>query len=144
MSKYKFKRLLKNQIQVKRREFLENLKSVHSKTRKLEIEENPKEYLTTKFLSVSEKQFLFSLKCNMSTNKVNFKQMHFDLNCRLCKDQNSEESLVYLSVCSFVRRHVPDICKISVDDFYGNIEDQIRAVQIWKKAFSYIENLDNN
>ena len=80
MSKYEFKRLLKNQIQVKRREFLENLKSIHSKTRKLEIEEKPKEYLTTKFLSVTEKQFLFSLKCNMS--KKHFKQMHADLKCR--------------------------------------------------------------
>ena len=143
MSKIEFKKILKSKLKIKKREFLNNLQNVHSKTKRLCIEDEPQKYLTSKLLSTSLKQFLFLLRCNMTRNKTNYKQMHFNLACRLCKNVNSEESLVHLSVCSFVQKHVPEILRISIDDIYDEVEKQIRAVKIWRKVFEYIEEYEN-
>ena len=118
------------------------MQSKHTKTKKLTLEDKPKEYLTSNLLSLSLKQFLFLLRCNMTKNKTNFKQMFLDLSCRLCLDENSEESLLHLSVCPFVKQHVPEISNIAIYDIHGEIDKQTRAAQIWKNIFSYIEEIE--
>ena len=43
-----------------------------------------------------------------------------------------------LSVCPFVCSHVPGITDISVNDIYGDIEVQCKAVAVWQKVFDFI------
>ena len=71
MTKSEFKRVLKQQINTKRREYLENLESQHKKTRNLVIKDNISEYLVSNKLSNSQKQLLWLLHCGMSKIKVN-------------------------------------------------------------------------
>ena len=75
----------------------------------------------------------------MKKNKANYKGKHADLTCRLCDSPNSEETLVHLSVCPFVCSHVPGITDISVNDIYGDIEVQCKAVAVWQKVFDFIQ-----
>ena len=57
---------------------------------------------------------------------------------------NSEESLSHLSDCSFIRQYIPEMSSVSVDDIFGEIEDQARAVQVYMKVFHYIDEAENN
>ena len=139
MSKFEFRKLLRRKIKIKKHEFLKSLQDKHSKTKRLEIEDSPQEYLRSTYLSTSQKRFLFSLWCKMTINKTHFKQKFANLVCRLCLDANSEESLSHLCDCSFIKQHVPEISTVSVDDIFGGIEDQIKAVNIFMKVFTYIE-----
>ena len=143
MTKSEFKRVLKQQINTKRREYLEHLKSQHKKTQNLVIKDNISEYLVSNKLSNSQKQLLCLLRCNMSKIKVNYKGMHANLICRLCQIENTEETLVHLSVCPFVLSHVPGIASISEDDIYGDIEAQYIAIIIWQQVFIYITEKEN-
>ena len=74
----------------------------------------------------------------MTPNKSNFKNKFTTLVCRLCCEENSEESLSHLCDCYFVKQHVPEISNVSVKDIYGGINQQIRAVQVFMKVFKYI------
>ena len=143
MTKFEFRRLVKQQIRLKSNAFLSELKDKHSKTQKLQIQEKIADYLVNKNLSTSHKKLLFLLRCRMSKEKNNYKQMHTNLVCRLCVEVDSVESLEHLSVCSFVHQHVPEITTISVDDIYSDVEVKMKAVKIWSKVFEYLEDSNN-
>ena len=53
------------------------------------------------------------------------------------------ETLVQLSLCPFVCSHVPGITDISVNDIYGDIEVQCKAVAVWQKVFDFITESEN-
>ena len=131
-------------IKIKKHDFLKSLQERNSKTKKLVIEDFQKAYLSSKHLSTSQKRFLFSLRCKMTINKSHFKQKFANLVCRLCLDANSEESLSHLCDCSFIKQHVPEISTVSVDDIYGGIDDQIKAVNIFMKVFTYIKETEQD
>ena len=143
-SKVDMKQIVQEAIQIKRDEFLINLQNSHSKSSKLSICENIKEYLVTKRLSTHLKKFLFSLRNNMSINKVNYKNKHSNLVCRLCELENSEESLTHFISCDFLLQNVPEVSSITPDDIYGDIDQQVRATHIWKKVFQYLEKTETN
>ena len=139
MTKYEFRKLLKSKIRERKREYLKSLQDQHTKTKRLTIGDSAQQYVSTKLLSTSQKQFLFLLRCKMTKNKSHFKNQFPNLICRLCLDVNSEESLVHLCDCPFIKQHIPEISNVSVDDIYGEIDDQVRAVHTFMKIFLYIE-----
>ena len=139
MTKCEFQKLVKTKIKDRKREYLKGLQDKHSKTKRLTVENSSQAYLSTKLLSTSQKQFLFLLRCKMTKNKSHFKNQFPNLICRLCLDVNSEESLIHFCDCSFIKQHIPEISHVSVDDIYGEIDDQVKAVEVFMKIFLYIE-----
>ena len=47
--------------------------------------------------------------------------------------------VIHFCDCSFIKQHIPDISHVSVDDIYGEIDDQVKAVEVFMKIFLYIE-----
>ena len=144
MTKHEFRKIVKTKIGYKRQFLLKELQGQHSKTRGLTIDDTVKSYLTYKLLSTPEKRLLFNIRCRMTRNKSNFKNKFSNLICRLCLVDNSEESLIHLTVCSFVKQHIPEVSRVTVDDIYGELGDQIRAVKIFSRILGYIEYIEQD
>ena len=86
---------------------------------------------------------MFKLKVRMTPNKINFKSKYGkDLTCKLCKDENSVEDLPHLLACPFLVGHPKlssKINSIKIDDIFGNLESQVKAVKIWDRIFKIYE-----
>ena len=87
MKKSKFKNLVKNQVEVKALIFLNQLKSEHSKVRKLDYKMiKMRKYLLPNNEDVTneENQLLFKFRCRLTetkTNKVKLLKCHNQINC---------------------------------------------------------------
>ena len=102
------------------------------------------EYLTRTEFTIDEKQLLFKLRCGMTTNKTNFKNMHkSDMTCRLCLDSNSQESLCHLTRCKVLLNRIDGIKDMHEDDIFDEWEKQLKAVKIWKTIFSILEDQED-
>ena len=72
--------------------------------------------------------------------KTNFKKKFSNTNmfCRLCKTVGEEESEIHLLKCkeiigdSFLKNQISNI---SYSDIFGTLEQQIKAVKVWKVIF---------
>ena len=97
-----------------------------------------KQYLKTNKMSTDEKLVLFSMRCRMNELKCNYRMKNSNnLKCALCK-QNFEESESHLLQYSELISEpelVNEIPKIKYSDIFGNLEEQIKAVKIWKNIF---------
>ena len=83
---------MKNQVEVKALIFLNQLKSEHSKVRKLDYKMiKMRKYLMPNNEDVTnkEKQLLFKLRCRLTETKTNFKGLYDNYMCDLC-DQEEE------------------------------------------------------
>ena len=100
MSKYKFKRILKEKLKEKSYKFLMNKKETHSKTENLIYEKlELQNYLKSDSkLSNEEKQSLFKYRTTRMVDlKINLRNRYDDLKCRLGCD--SDESQIHLFQC---------------------------------------------
>ena len=61
LSKYAFKKVVREKIWTKCQQELRSLQDVHSKTKNLRLSDKPQAYLTSKRLNTHEKQLLFKL-----------------------------------------------------------------------------------
>ena len=111
-TKTEMKQIIRDSIKSKKNEHLSNLQNLHSKSSKLKISDNIQEYLTSKRLSTPLKKFLFSLRSNMTSNKVNYKNKHSDLICRLCENLESTESLLHFTSCEFLILNISEVSNI--------------------------------
>ena len=97
------------------------------------------EYLKSEKLSTKQKQLLFKLRSSVTPNKANFRQMYEnDLSCILCKDPNTVENLQHLRECPYlVGQHklADQLKSIKCEDIFGQLSEQIKAVQVWGKVF---------
>ena len=79
-------------------------------------------------------------------NKTNYKKKYENnLHCSLCLDQQSEESLEHLLNCTFLKGKpylVQHLESIKVNDIYGDLDSQIKAVKVWAKIFRIYENMN--
>ena len=68
------------------------------------------------------------------------------MKCSLCLDPQTEESLDHLRRCIFLTSKpylVEDLKSIKVNDIYGSLSKQIKAVKVWTKVFRIHENEKN-
>ena len=145
--KHSFKKLIKERIQEDAINFLKEKQNQHSKTKNLIANGEMKEYLKSSYFSTSDKQDLFKLKCGMSPNKLSYKNNFSDLTCRICRLTGSEESLGHLLRCPTLtqRKDLPEIENIRVEDLFGDLDQQAKALKIFRTIFSILDdsNKDN-
>ena len=85
MSHYKFKKLVKHKVKQCAISYLEASKK--QKSMKLNIQTfEPQDYITSKFLSITEVQNLFKIRNSMVDVKENVKSSHENMSCTLCFD----------------------------------------------------------
>ena len=78
----KFKKVVKEKLQLKVTSFLIGLQNKHSKSEKLNSTTEFQEYLINEDMSITENKFLFKLRSKMLKIKSNFKFMYKnDLKC---------------------------------------------------------------
>ena len=98
------------------------------------------EYLATEELNTEEKRLLFKLRISMVQLKGNFSSANEgNLQCELCKDENSKETQIHLLQCSVILNHphLKEIVKtIKYDDIFGPLPAQVKAVKVWKRILS--------
>ena len=105
MSQLKFKRIVKEKIQLKVLSYLVTLQNKHSKSENLHLDNQIQPYLSSEELSLSQKKLLFTLRSKMLKIKANFSSMHGqNLLCSLCKEENSIETEIHLLSCDFLMK----------------------------------------
>ena len=68
------------------------------------------------------------------------------MKCSLFLDPQTEESLDHLLCCIFLTSKpylVEDLKSVKVNDIYGSLSKQIRAVKVFLKVFRIYENEKN-
>ena len=131
MSKYTFKKLVKEKIYMLAYSYLLDEKSKSKKLVNLSTWKM-QDYLLTEKLSLSGKRLLFSLRIRMLEVKNNFKSKYGEnLKCSLC--ENHQEDQEHLLICPEIVSEV-DTSQILYNDIFGIIDKQIEAVKIWKQV----------
>ena len=138
MKKEQFKNLVLREIRRLAKEYL--ISQRKSKTENLMHTGNMKEYLTTQQMTTGEKQLLFAIKTKCVDVKTNFKNQFSKSNmfCRLCKNTDEEESELHLLKCNQIisdKQLQQQIKDISYSDVFGTLEQQVKAIKVWKKVF---------
>ena len=140
LSQYQMTKLVKGKLREQADKYLLNMKAKHVKTAKLFPTPHMREYLTSDELNTEEKKLLFKLRISMTQLKGNFSNAHKDnLQCELCREENSIETQMHLLVCNVLVNH-PDlqipIKTMKYDDIYQDLSSQVKAIKVWKKIFS--------
>ena len=134
MKKSKFRRLVRCKIREASQRYLVKLKK--SKSINIWPSKNMKMYLKTNLLNTEEKQLLFMMRCRMNQVKSNFKNpFKNNLNCLLC-ESGIPETESHLLQCPGILDDIGNnILKIQHSDIYGVLDQQIKAIQVFKKIF---------
>ena len=108
MSRYKFKKLVKQKINECAISYLVARKK--QKLMNLNIQTfEPQDYIISKNLSISEVQNLFKIRNSMVDVKENFKSGHENMSCRLCFE--SSESQSHLLDCPKIQDRLNGVIK---------------------------------
>ena len=82
MSKCSFRNIVRKKTAERTLEYLNEIKSRHSKVMHIPHSKlKMQQYLETKYLSVHETKFMFSLRSRMIDVKVNFREKHTHVLC---------------------------------------------------------------
>ena len=135
MSKMKFKKIVKEQIQHKVMAYLIGLQNSHKKSQSLHLEAKMQEYLVSSEISLRDKKLLFKLRSKMLNVKSNFKNLHTNLHCSLCLDKESEENEVHLLSCPFIKNKIGnELEDVNFGDIFLGINKQVKAVKAFRKV----------
>ena len=138
MSEYRFKKLIKEQIQLKVMGHLFALQNKHSKSEKLVFKGSMQPYLISSDLSTQNKQILFKLRSKMLKIKSNYSSMYRNnMQCSLCEQVGTIENEEHLLVCSRLTDHPSlkdDIGTVQYSDvFSSNGQKQQLATKVFKQ-----------
>ena len=134
MKRHSFKMLVRRKVREVTDEYLVSLKK--SKSMNIWPSDNMKSYLKTNLISTEEKQLLYLMRCRMNDLKSNFQNKYKNnLNCSLCKQECKESESHLLQCVEIISEPDINLQNLKYSDIYGNLGDQIKAVQIWKKIF---------
>ena len=133
MSQEKFRKLVKKKVHSHAVNYIHDLAGPHSKSEHIK---NPKferqAYFSDRRFSKFDVQLLFTLRTKMLNCKSNFQnQYNNNLACRICKEINTIENEDHILACPVLNDEVPEV---TFSDVYGCIDDQYKAVQIFKKV----------
>ena len=136
ISKQEFKSYIKQKSAELTVQYLSKLQQKHSKSEKLDIykvETSP--YLLDNRFSKSERELLFRLRSRTVDVKENFKNayLHNDMLCQLCKMFRCTQSHVLQCPQLKTRMLVDSMCQLSENDIYGNVDQQLLYVKIFKE-----------
>ena len=132
MSKNKFKKIVQEKIQKFANKYLHDLAKTHTKSAKIENKKFVRQlYFADRRFSREDIQLLFALRTRTINVKHNFKSQYENMNCRICKVENSLEDEEHILHCGAFDEYTGDIM---FNDVYGNIDKQFEAVKIYKKV----------
>ena len=132
MSKNKFKKIVQEKIQKFANKYLHDLAKTHTKSAKIENKKFVRQlYFADRRFSREDIQLLFALRTRTINVKQNFKSQYENMNCRICKVENSLEDEEHILHCGAFDEYTGDIM---FNDVYGNIDKQFEAVKIYKKV----------
>ena len=140
MKKDQFKNLVKQKIRNLSKDYLISLRTKHSKSDKLTLENGMKKYLTSEKISLDEKKLLFAMQTRAVNVKTNNSGSYTksNMHCRLCKTSGEDESEIHLMTCSQIiseNNLKSELENISYLDVFGTLDKQIAALKVWKKLF---------
>ena len=140
----KFKKLVKEKLEVQAFNFLEDLKGRHSKTKNLN-DYKLQNYLTSDNLSTNQKKLLFSLRTRSIHVKTNYQNKYkFNMFCSVCDDKTEEESEIHLLRCSSTvaeKGHIGD--SKNEDIFSHDVTKQAKIAEIFSKILRIRKSLMN-
>ena len=124
MSKYQFKKMVKQKIENLAIQNLESRKK--QKSNKLNIKTfKPQDYIISKNLSKTEVQTLYKIRNSMVDVKENFKSNYENMLCRLCFI--FRENQQHLLDCSIIREKLKDVIEfenLNIEMAYQSLESQ--------------------
>ena len=137
ISKFRFKKKVKNEAKIETLKYLNALKETHSKLDNINNSElECQAYFFDERLNPKEIQLLFSLRTRMFDCKSNFKnQYQNDLWCKLCDIFVDCQS--HVLQCPVLRGCVPELRKnqsIKYEDIFLGIDFQVRAIKLLVKV----------
>lgn len=138
-TKFKTKQSFKNFLKRKSKEaavnYLNKLKSKHSKLDDLHFNDlKCANYLQDQRINQNEAKLLFKLRTRMYPVKSNFKeQYNFNLSCELCNNAICDQR--HLLNCKILQHLIPEIKHTSVryNHLFGSIEKIIPAIKLFTK-----------
>ena len=138
MSKHTFKKIIKTKARNQAIEYLNVLKSTHSKLDNIQSEDlTPKEYLKDERLNPSEAKLLFKLRTRMFDCKQNFKNRYGEnifLFCELCTV--SADSQSHLLDCFVLKNCISELRNnehIRYEHIFESVDRQVPAVKLINK-----------
>ena len=147
MSKFKFEQIIKEEIQLKVMAYLFALQNKHSKSDKLILKSDMQPYLKSSEISTLNKQTLFKLRTKMLNIKANFSSVNKNnLQCSVCKDMSTTENEEHLLVCSVLAIHPilkDDIGQVKFEDVYGEEQNELRTVKVFKQIMKIYHRMKN-
>ena len=138
LTKYEFKKVVKNKIRELCKNEMECLKLSHEKVKFIQHInlDKPQEYLTSGAFSNSQKSILFNLRSRCEGSfKDNFHKMYSDYTCQLCKlEVDTQEHAL---TCSIIRQHLSqqerDLLKtVSYEDIFGTLSTQLIITKLFQ------------
>ena len=124
MSKYQFKKMVKQKIENLAIQNLESRKK--QKSNKLNIKTfKPQDYIISKNLSKTEVQTLYKIRNSMVDVKENFKSNYENMSCRLCFIFSENQQ--HLLDCSIIREKLKDVIEfenLNIEMAYQLLESQ--------------------
>ena len=150
MTKYSFKKLIKNNLNRIAKDSLLNdqIEERKSKIKNLNSYKI-QNYLQTSKLSTKQKKLLFGLRTRSIDVKTNYKnKFKFNMKCRICDDDESIDSEKHYLKCSKVIEHFDanneDISNATYDDIFSEeIEKQISITKTFELVFKIRFKLTN-
>ena len=147
MSQYKFKKIVKEAIQIKVMSYLFVLQRKHSKSEKLVYTNKMVPYLKSSELSTENKKILFKLRSKMLHFKANFSSMYKNnLQCSLCQDMNTIENEQHMLICPVLTNNPKlkeDIKNVKYEDVFSSSNKQEVAAKVFKKIVEIYEKIKN-
>ena len=144
MSKSKFKAIIEVKVKTLAMAELNKLKAKHSKSEKFQsVKFQTANYLTDYRLSRKQQQLLFRLRSRTLNVKMNFSNQHENLLCSTCK--LFPETQAHLLQCPQIVKNmktvVMDHSKLSEEDIYGSLENQIQITHIYEEILEIRDKL---
>ena len=122
-SEIKFKKELKQKIQLAALKYLQNIsiQKEHSKMDKLIYKKlSMQPYLYSNIFKKIESQNLFKLRTRMAMFANNFKNGATSIECPMCKKSNSVDSEAHSLICDEIIKVIPEAKEIYLNDIYSD------------------------
>ena len=135
MKKETFRNYVEKKVSIGAFQYLQTLAKKHSKSEytwnqgKLEKQK----YLEDKRFSRQDIQLLFALKSRMISVKTNFRNLHNNnMECQTCDEKSIIEDENHILNCENLKTE--ESVQIDFKLVYGCLEEQLKAVKIFKKS----------
>ena len=87
-----------------------------------------------------EAQLIFKIRCRVTNVKVNQRGKYYDLNCRICKEE--EESQEHLLICKDLETKT-EIENVNYEKiFNGTVEEKLRICKKVKSSLEMLEKIN--